>query len=73
MADKVYYTPIDCKSIEEVIEKENPDAVTLSFGGQTALNCGIQLYNDGVFKKHGVEVLGTTIESVVATEDREIL
>ena len=72
LADKVYYTPIDCKSIEEVIEKEKPDAVTLSFGGQTALNCGIQLYNDGIFEKHGVEVLGTTIESVVATEDREI-
>jgi carbamoyl-phosphate synthase large subunit/carbamoyl-phosphate synthase small subunit len=72
LADKVYYTPIDCKSIEEVIEKEKPDAITLSFGGQTALNCGIELYNDGTFKKHGVEVLGTSIESVVATEDREI-
>ena len=72
LSDKVYYMPISSDNIEEIIEKEKPDAITLSFGGQTALNCGIELYKKGIFDKHNITILGTSIESVIATEDRDI-
>ncbi len=70
MADKVYFLPVDPKFVEEVIVREEVDAITVSFGGQTALNCGVALDDAGVFKKYGVRVLGTPIETVRDTEDR---
>ncbi len=72
LSDKVYYMPITAENIEEIIVKEKPDAITLSFGGQTALNCGIELYKKGIFKKFDINILGTSVESVIATEDRDI-
>ncbi len=71
MADKVYFLPITVEYVTEVIEKESPDGVFLSFGGQTALNCGVQLAKTGVLEKYGVKVLGTPIEGIIATEDRD--
>lgn len=70
LADKVYFLPINEYFIEQVIKKEMPDAVSLSFGGQTALNAGMNLYKNGIFKKYDVEVLGTSVESVIIAEDR---
>lgn len=72
MADKVYFLPVTPEFVEKIIEKEKPDGILLSFGGQTALNCGVELYNTGVLKKHNVKVLGTPVETIIATEDREI-
>ncbi len=71
LADKVYFLPIDAHFVKKVIEKEKPDGVLLGFGGQTALNVGIELAKKGVFKKHGLEILGSPIESILDTEDRE--
>lgn len=71
LADTVYFLPVDEYFIEEVIKKEKPDAIALSFGGQTALNCGINLYKTGIFKKYGVSVLGTSIDSIIISEDRD--
>ena len=71
LADKVYLLPINVKFVEEVIKKEKPDGILLGFGGQTALNCGMQLYEQGILQKYDVEVLGTQIESIVNTEDRQ--
>ncbi|ELU17498.1 hypothetical protein CAPTEDRAFT_183040 [Capitella teleta] len=71
-ADTVYFLPVTPEFVEEVIEKEKPDGILLSMGGQTGLNCGVELYQRGVFKKHNVKVLGTQISSIMATEDREI-
>ncbi|MBP6913247.1 MAG: carbamoyl-phosphate synthase (glutamine-hydrolyzing) large subunit [Candidatus Levybacteria bacterium] len=71
LADTVYFLPVDEYFVEEVIKKEKPDAIALSFGGQTALNCGINLYKTGVFKKYKVSVLGTSIESIIISEDRD--
>ena len=70
LADTVYFLPVKEYFIEEIIKKEKPDAISLSFGGQTALNTGMNLYNNGIFKKYNVQVLGTTIESVTIAEDR---
>ena len=70
--DKVYFLPIKAETVLEIIEKEKPDAILVSVGGQTALNVGIELYNSGELKKHNVEVLGTPIPTIIATEDREI-
>jgi len=70
-ADKVYYLPIKPEYILKVIKVERPDCITLSFGGQTALNCGVQLYRDHVFEKYQIDILGSPIESVILTEDRE--
>jgi len=70
IADRIYFLPITPYFVERVIEKEKPDGVLLSFGGQTALNCGIDAYRKGIFAKHGVKILGTPIESVINTEDR---
>ncbi len=72
IADKVYFLPVLPDFVERVIEKERPDGVFLSFGGQTALNCGVALYRGGVFEKYGVKVLGTPVQSIIDTEDREI-
>ncbi len=71
VADRIYFLPVTPYFVEEVIKKEKPDGILLSFGGQTALNCGIDLYNSGVFRKYNVEVLGTPIQAIMDTEDRE--
>ena len=70
--DKVYFLPIRAHVIEEIIAKERPDGVIVSMGGQTALNVGIELWNKGVFQKYACKVLGTPIDTIIATEDREI-
>ncbi len=72
IADKIYFLPVTPEFVERVIEKECPDGVFLSFGGQTALNCGVSLFKAGIFEKYNVKVLGTPIQSVIDTEDREI-
>ena len=72
VADKVYFLPVTPRFVERVIEKEKPDSVLLAFGGQTALNCGVELEKRGVFRKHKVRVLGTQISAIEATEDREL-
>jgi carbamoyl-phosphate synthase large subunit len=71
LADKVYFLPIKIDFVTEVIKKEKPDAIVLSFGGQTALNCGMNMYKKGIFKKYNVQVLGTPVSSIILTEDRE--
>lgn len=71
-ADKVYFLPVNPNFVEKIIEKEKPDGILLSFGGQTALNCGVSLYKKGILKKHNVEVLGTPVQSIIDTEDREL-
>ena len=71
LADEIYFIPVTPEFVEQVIEKEKPDGILLGFGGQTALNCGVELYHQGVLEKHGVRVLGAPIESVLDTEDRE--
>src|SRR4030042_4760796 len=72
LADKVYFLPIDPYFVEKVIEKEKPDGVLLGFGGQTALNVGVELAEKGIFKKHKIEILGTPIEAILNTEDRDL-
>jgi hypothetical protein len=70
--DKVYYSPITPEYVEQIISLERPDCIALSFGGQTALNCGSKLYYSGVLAKYGVSVLGTSIDSITITEDRDL-
>jgi carbamoyl-phosphate synthase large subunit len=72
VADKIYFLPVTPFFVEKVIEKERPDGILLAFGGQTALNCGVALYKSGVFEKYNVQVLGTPIQSIIDTEDREL-
>ena len=72
IADKVYFLPVNPHFVEEVIKKERPDGILLAFGGQTALNCGTALYQSGVLSKYDVEVLGTSVEAIMATEDRDL-
>ncbi len=72
MADKIYFLPVTPFFVEKVIDKERPDGILLSFGGQTALNCGIAMHKEGILEKHGVSVLGTPIEAIIGTEDREL-
>ncbi len=72
VADKVYFQPVTPEFVERVIEKERPDGILLSFGGQTALNCGVELYQKGVLKKYGVKVLGTPVQAIIDTEDRDL-
>lgn len=72
LADEIYFLPITPYFVEQVIKKEKPDAITISFGGQTALNCGIELYKKGILKKYHVQILGTPIESVIISEDRQL-
>ncbi|KAA8495609.1 CAD protein [Porphyridium purpureum] len=71
MADKVYFLPVNPENVIKVIHNEKPDSILLTFGGQTALNCGVQLYKRGVFDALGVRILGTPIEAILDTEDRE--
>ena len=72
VADKVYFQPVTPAFVERVIEKERPDGILLSFGGQTALNCGVELYEKGVLEKYGVKVLGTPVQAIIDTEDRDL-
>ncbi len=72
VADKVYFLPVTPEFVERVIQKERPDGIFLSFGGQTALNCGVALYESGILKKYNIEVLGTPVQAIIDTEDREI-
>ncbi len=72
VADKIYFLPVTPYFVEKVIEKERPDGVLLSFGGQTALNCGVALYKAGVFEKYDTRVLGTPVQAIMDTEDREL-
>ena len=71
-ADKIYFLPVTPYFVENVIEKERPDGILLAFGGQTALNCGVELYKSGVLEKYNVEVLGTPVQAIMDTEDREL-
>ena len=71
IADKIYFLPVTPEFVEQVIEKERPDSILLAFGGQTALNCGVALYRNNVFEKYNVQVLGTPVQSIIDTEDRE--
>ena len=72
VADTVYFQPVTPEFVERVIEKERPDGILLSFGGQTALNCGVELYERGVLEKYGVKVLGTPVQAIIDTEDRDL-
>ncbi len=72
LASKIYFLPVTPFFVEQIIKKEKPDAIALSFGGQTALNCGVELFESGVLKKHKVRVLGTPIKSIQLTEDRQL-
>ena len=72
LADKIYFLPVTPYFVEKVIARERPDGILLSFGGQTALNCGTELYKAGVFEKYNVRVLGTPVTAIMDTEDREL-
>ena len=72
VADVVYFQPVTPEFVERVIAKERPDSILLSFGGQTALNCGVELYKRGVLEKYGVKVLGTPVQAIIDTEDRDL-
>ncbi len=72
VADEIYFLPVQPYFVERVIEKERPDGILLSFGGQTALNCGVELYKSGVLEKYNVKVLGTPVQAIMDTEDREL-
>ncbi|UOQ67438.1 carbamoyl-phosphate synthase (glutamine-hydrolyzing) large subunit [Hymenobacter volaticus] len=72
IADDVYFLPVTPFFVEEVIKKEQPDGILVAFGGQTALNCAVALFRDGIFEKYGVKVLGTPVQSIIDTEDRDI-
>ena len=71
IADTVYFQPVTTHFVTEIIKKERPDGILLAFGGQTALNCGTELYTKGVLQEYGVEVLGTSVEAIMDTEDRD--
>ncbi|MEZ3557986.1 MAG: carbamoyl-phosphate synthase (glutamine-hydrolyzing) large subunit [Duncaniella sp.] len=71
-ADKIYFLPVTPYFVEKVIKKEQPDGILLAFGGQTALNCGVELYRSGILEKYNVEVLGTPVQAIMDTEDREL-
>ena len=72
VADQIYFLPVTPYFVENVIEKERPQGILLAFGGQTALNCGVELYKSGVLEKYGVKVLGTPVQAIIDTEDREL-
>ena len=72
VADQIYFLPVQPHFVEKVIQKEKPDGILLSFGGQTALNCGVELYKSGILEKYGVRVLGTPVQAIMDTEDREL-
>ena len=72
VADQIYFLPVQPYFVEEVIKKERPDGILLSFGGQTALNCGVELYRQGILEKYNIKVLGTPVQAIMDTEDREL-
>ena len=72
MADRVYFLPVTFEVVKEIIAKEKPDGILLQFGGQTALNCGIELQKSGVLEQYNCRVLGTQVDAIIATEDRDI-
>ena len=72
VADQIYFLPVQPYFVEKVIAKERPDGILLAFGGQTALNCGVELFRNGVLEKYGVKVLGTPVQAIMDTEDREL-
>ena len=72
VADEIYFLPVQPYFVERVIQKERPDGILLAFGGQTALNCGVELYEKGILEKYGVEVLGTPVQAIIDTEDRDL-
>ena len=72
VADKIYFLPVTPEFVEKVIEKERPDGILLAFGGQTALNCGVALHKQGILEKYNVKVVGTPVEAIIDTEDRDI-
>ncbi|MBD3244383.1 MAG: carbamoyl-phosphate synthase large subunit [Candidatus Moranbacteria bacterium] len=72
LADKIYFLPVKTKFVRQIIEKEKPDSILLSFGGQTALNCGLDLYRKGILKKNKVRILGTPVQTIEKTEDRDL-
>ena len=72
VADQIYFLPVTPYFVEKVIQKEKPQGVLLAFGGQTALNCGVELYKSGVLEKYDLEVLGTPVQAIIDTEDREL-
>ena len=72
IADKVYFLPVNTHFVTEIIKKERPDGILLAFGGQTALNCGTELFQKGILKEYGVKVLGTSVEAIMDTEDRDL-
>ena len=71
VADQIYFLPVQPYFVEKVIAKERPDGILLAFGGQTALNCGVELYRNGILEKYGVRVLGTPVQAIMDTEDRD--
>ncbi len=72
VADQIYFLPVTPYFVEKVIQKEQPDGIMLAFGGQTALNCGVELYKEGILEKYDVKVLGTPVQAIIDTEDREL-
>ncbi|NCB19317.1 MAG: carbamoyl phosphate synthase large subunit, partial [Bacteroidia bacterium] len=72
VADKIYFLPVTPYFVEEVIKKEKPQGIMLAFGGQTALNCGVELYKKGILDKYNLQVLGTPVRAIMDTEDREL-
>lgn len=72
VADQIYFLPVTPFFVEKVIDKERPDGIMLAFGGQTALNCGVELYKSGILKKYDLQVLGTPVQAIMDTEDREL-
>ncbi|MCK5322118.1 MAG: carbamoyl-phosphate synthase large subunit, partial [Candidatus Aenigmarchaeota archaeon] len=72
MASRIYFLPVTPYFVEKIIEKERPDGILLSFGGQTALNCGVELYKKGILSKYKIKVLGTPVETIINTEDRDL-
>ncbi|MDY4029617.1 MAG: carbamoyl phosphate synthase large subunit, partial [Alloprevotella sp.] len=72
VADRIYFLPVTPFFVEKVIERERPQGIMLAFGGQTALNCGVTLHQEGILEKYGVTVLGTPVEAIMNTEDREL-
>lgn len=72
LADKIYFLPVNDYFVEKVIKEEKPDGILLAFGGQTALNCGVKLYEKGIFEKYNLKVLGTPVEAIQKTEDRDL-
>ena len=72
VADKIYYLPVTPYFVEQVIKKEKPEGILLAFGGQTALNCGVELYRSGVLEKYNLKVLGTPVQAIMDTEEREL-